>query len=407
VGRRFLAAPYAAIAGFVSASGCYLVTNFDPAATSAGGAASSSSASDGGSTMTAASTGAGSCEGLDLMTDAENCGQCGFACGERKCDGGRCSAVLDLGPLGELDRVVVADERLYFVQRLTNTKKGLVRTLPFDFTETSSPELDWPIVNGVTFMAVGTKGTHHVYISHQNETPSPRLIYACSPTECVEVDIAAIVAVQVNGITVVDDRLYILSVGDGRVLSLPIDPVTGVPSTQATYHVTGYEVPITNAGVLEMHHSEETPPAVYWSSWDMTASGNGCIYRYAVGDASTSTKSCWSAIFSTQGFEVTPSGTVFAQDGPDVVDLVPAAPADPTMFASSAAFPRALDDAFLYVADASFLFLRALPLDGGPEPATTAIPTPPGKPYGLTADHPSYVFYTAGSSIVRGPKPVR
>jgi hypothetical protein len=159
-------------------------------------------------------------------------------------------------------------------------------------------------------------------------------------------------------------------------------------------------------GILELFHTL-APQRLYWATWDYLSSGEACIYRVDVDDLPLPLSPglpCYTESFVAMGFVVTSDGTLYAQEGATHVLKFVGDPPTSSLFDGNAKFPRALDDTYLYVTDATSGGVRAIPLAGGPD--VTNFPAPPGSLYGLDARHPRYVVATAGTHVCRWPKPL-
>lgn len=375
---------------------CALITDFDVEPSS-----STSSASTGGGAVGGA--GGMSFDAVDFETDEDNCGSCGFACGSSPCENGRCSESIDLSAQGgDIISLLVQDDTVFIVQRNgpDPDSSGTLWTLPTDFTSTSTAELGHPLENAIGTLVAGSIGTHRIYFAGQLS----KVIYACNESECLEVSLGAAIQSQVNGMTAVDDVLYVIAAaGDNRLLSLPLDPTTGAPAVRPTYLVTSYSPAIPNAGVLELYHLR-SPTRLYWGTFSNAGLADGCIYRIETDNVPASPLACWSPTYIALGFVVAADGTVFAQNGMSNIDEISGEPPMLTPFASNATYPRAIDADYLYVTNSESQTVRALPLAGGSEAPET--PVPPANLTTLTASDPRYLYYAAvGATLLRSPKP--
>jgi len=411
--------PWAAVA--LVWAGCVLVTDFDYQ--SGAGGSSTSTSSSGGGGAGGGDAGGGGCGGADLESDPKNCGECGFECDAHPCVDGACFQCIDLDALGAgLDRVVFDGELLYFVQHIDPPGSGgagggggadggggsggrefeaHVRTLPVSFKHDEPTGLNYPIENGVSMMAVGGAAGRRVYVTGQVSS----VIYACNESGCSELDVGGSGIAQMQGMTAIEDELFFLS-ADNRMFKVDLD-ATGSPTGTPTLLVATYAEPIPNAGAIELFHTLEPTPRLYWGSYDVDAVGNGCLYRVDVDDLplpQTPGQPCYTAKFASQGFVVSTDGVVYAQDGPTTVrKIVGDPPPTMTLFDDNASFPRGLDQNYLYVKDSTSGGLRAIPLSGGPD--VKDFTQEPGLLYGLDTRHPRYVVGTIGTRLCRWPKP--
>lgn len=366
--------------------------------TAAGGGTSSGGGGAGGE------GGADPCADLDLETDPDNCGTCGFACASGACDAGRCDESIDLAAQGVLLRAVLVSQDRLFLMICDNAAPdyaGTVLTLPLDFGPDTEPVAIGNVENCVGSFVGGSVGTHRVYFAGQVDEN----VHACSTEECVATDLDAQIDPQINGMAAVGTTLYLLeSAGGSRVVSVPLDEDTGIPGSTVTPLVTSY-TDMAPAGPLGLAHDPNTD-ALFWSGYDDAAPDEGCIYRAAIDDLPLDgPATCWSPPFQTQGFVLGPDGTVYAQDGATTLLELTGDPPTRSVFDASATGPRDVDADTIYVQNPGTAAIRALPLDGGEELGSSD--PAPVFVYTMEASHPDYVFYTAGTVLYRWPKPGR
>ena len=339
------------------------------------------------------------------MTDAQNCGACGFTCLDEACVDGACEASLEFSALGGVvNRLIVEGDTVY-VSQIATSPAGTLRTVPVDFGSTTVPGLDHPIVNHVGSFATGTVGEKRVYFAGQvwPGQEASRFLYACDTSSCATVDLSASISTQVNGMATAEGDLYFIAAGsDNRLLRLAIDPVTGVPGGPLTTLAGAYANGLV--GTVGVHEVRHEGGRIHWNTWD-TDGAEGCIFAYDVDELPLAgPASCDTPLFDSTGFVVAPGGTIFAQNAGGVVSKI--VDGTLTTFATGVTWPRAVDDEDFYAGDdQTGATIRVFDQRSGRErPSAIGAPAPFQF---IDASHPRYLFAAAGSKLYRFRKPGR